>query len=73
MMSKGGVKNMSKYVLPHLYVFFGYVIYLLSAFLAFGSMEAFSYHLSRLLILIGLIWIIVLIIKDIRKSIEKRN
>lgn len=57
---------MSKYILPHLYLFFGFVICILALGLLGGKLHFFFGYMSFLLMAIGVIWIVRNLIVDIK-------
>ena len=59
---------MNKFVLPHMYLFFGFILLILAEYIIppLDGYYAAAQFVSRLSILIGIIWIFILLFKKIK-------
>ncbi|MBM7836891.1 hypothetical protein JOC54_000122 [Alkalihalobacillus xiaoxiensis] len=61
----------NRYILPHLYFFFGYIVLMLTFFIGYGHFELFSYYFAIFMMVIGACWLIILVIKDFNQLMKK--
>ncbi|WP_035664189.1 hypothetical protein [Halalkalibacter akibai] len=59
-----------KYILPHIYLFAGFVIFLQSYILA-GTWHFVTFYLGSLITVIGFLWIGFLLSKDFSRWLSK--
>jgi len=63
---------MNKYILPHLYLFFGIILFLMIAYDAYYYLfELVTYYLSIIFIIAGIIMFITVFIKSRKRGWDK--
>ncbi|GIN23315.1 hypothetical protein J1TS3_44490 [Siminovitchia fordii] len=61
---------MTKFILPHMYLFFGIILFVLAEFIipiGAGSFYGIASFVSILFFIIGLIWILILLLQKVNK------
>jgi len=64
------VSRINRYVIPQMYILFGFVIVLQLDGLYNPSLAEFAKYVAAILLIVGMIWLLTLVVKDFLRAFD---